>query len=86
MAIALIAGGDEGLHLSIGRERPGRYSSGPREVAEGIVVHVHPTSTRWPGSAGPMVSGWPIRKLIRDDNINLKKRTMIKEYRPETGP
>src|SRR5580692_89346 len=67
MAIALVAGGDEGLHVCIGRERPGRYSFGLRVVAgEGIVVHLHPlasecwpTSTRWPGSAGAIVSGRP---------------------------
>src|SRR6185369_3085878 len=67
IAIALVSGGDEGLHLSIGRELPGRYSFGLRVVAgEGIVVHLHPldsecwpTSTRWPGSAGVIVSGRP---------------------------
>src|SRR5271166_4412420 len=42
MEEALVAGGDEGLHVSIGRERPGRYPFGLRVVAgEGIVVHVH---------------------------------------------
>src|SRR5271169_4728923 len=79
MAIALVAGGDEGLHVSVGRELPGRYSFGLRVVAgEGIVVHALPlagecwptsTSTRWPGSAGPMVSGRPIRKQIRDEPV-----------------
>src|SRR5580704_3905304 len=67
MEIALVAGRDDGLHVSIGRQRPGRYSFGLRMIAgEGIVVHVHPlagecwpTSTRQPGSAGPMVSGRP---------------------------
>src|SRR4029077_11290021 len=40
--IALVYGGDEGLHGSIGRELPGRYSYGLRVVAgEGIVVHLH---------------------------------------------
>src|SRR5271170_3228434 len=75
VAIALVAAGDEGLHVSIGRELPGRYSFGLRVVAgEGIVVHAlplaagcWPTSTRWPGSAGPMVSGCPIREQIRGE-------------------
>src|ERR1700745_3393504 len=33
MAKALVAGGNEGLHVSIGRERPGRYSFGLRVIA-----------------------------------------------------
>src|SRR5690348_18439278 len=33
MAIALVAGGDEGLHVSVGRELPGRYSFGLGVVA-----------------------------------------------------
>ena len=69
MAIALVAGRDDGLHVSIGRERPSRHVSGLRVVAgEGIVVHVHPRageccpgSHRGPGSAGLMVSVLPIR-------------------------
>jgi hypothetical protein len=64
MAIAFVASRDEGLHVGIGRERPGRHVSGFRMVArEGIVVHVHPLAgecwpgtARRPGSAGPMVS------------------------------
>src|ERR1700749_3060877 len=69
MAIALVAGRDEGLHVGIGRERPSRHVSGLRVVAgEGIVVHVHPRageccpgSRRGGGSAGLMVSVLPIR-------------------------
>src|SRR5580704_11327724 len=60
MEIALVAGGDEGLHVGIGREHPGRYSFGFRVVAgERIVVHIRPlvgeylpAATRWPGSTG----------------------------------
>src|SRR5712675_694566 len=94
MAIALVASGNEGLHVSIGRERPSRYSFGLRVVAgEGIVVHVHPlagecwpTLTRWLGSAGAIVSGRPGRKQIRDDNTNLKNVPLIREYRrPSTA-
>jgi hypothetical protein len=72
-AIALVAGRDEGLHVSIGREYPCRYSFGLRMIAgEGIVIHVHPLAGEcWPGtawrpeSAGPMVSGPPIRSKTR---------------------
>jgi Domain of unknown function (DUF4331) len=48
MAKALVAGGNEGLHVSIGRERPGRYSFGLRVIAgDGIVVHAHPLAGEW---------------------------------------
>jgi hypothetical protein len=33
MAIALVAGRDEGLHVSIGREYAGRHSFGLRMIA-----------------------------------------------------
>jgi hypothetical protein len=43
MAIAFVAGRDEGLHISIGREYSGRYSFGLSMIAgEGIVIHAHP--------------------------------------------
>src|SRR5690349_17830876 len=43
MAIALVAGGDEGLHVSIGREYAGRHPFGLRMIAGvGIVIHAHP--------------------------------------------
>ena len=54
MAVALVSGGDEGLHVSIGRELPGRYSFGLRVVAgEGIVVHLHPPAS---AAASPQVA------------------------------
>jgi hypothetical protein len=51
MAIALVAGRDEGLYVSIGREYSGRYSFGLRMIAgEGIVIHAHPLAGEcWPG-------------------------------------
>jgi hypothetical protein len=69
MAIALVSGGDEGLHVSIGRELPGRHSFGLNMIAgEGIVIHAHPLAGEcWPGStwrsgpAGLMVSSLLIR-------------------------
>src|SRR5208282_2520718 len=58
MEIALIASADESLHVSIGRERPGRYSFGLRVVAgEGIAVHVHPLAGEcWLAST----NGWAL--------------------------
>src|SRR5271166_3844854 len=51
MAIALVARGDDGLHVSVGRERPGRYSFGRSVVIpEGIVVHAHPLLASVPTS------------------------------------
>jgi hypothetical protein len=47
MEIALVAGGDEGLHVSIGREHPRRYSFDPRMVAgQRIAVHFRPFGWR----------------------------------------
>ena len=53
MEIAPVAGMEMmSLHVSIGRQRTGRYSFGLRMIAgEGTVVHVHPLAGEcWPTS------------------------------------
>ena len=52
ITIALVAGRDESLHVSIGREHPSRYSLGPAGViGQRIAVHVHPFG--WRGTCWP---------------------------------
>jgi len=56
MEIALVADGDERLHVCVGRELSGRYSFGLGVVAgDGIVVHIHPLGGRFPASHGTLV-------------------------------
>src|SRR6516225_1190358 len=87
MAIALVAGRDEGLYVGIGRECPGRYVFGLRGVAgEGIVVHVHPLAGEcwplpplWPGSAGPMVSHQDRRRPSRQKQNPARPRARARK-------
>src|SRR5689334_3084382 len=71
MSITLVAGGDEGLHVSVGREFPGRYSFGLGVVAgEGIVVHRHPLASEcWSARAKvPAVPpGWQAGGAVREN-------------------